>query len=202
MIRKLSLVEWCVVGSIFLMCLILLIPSPKWGSSGTISCPVHVFVFNAKDGTPIEAAQVDIIRIPLSIDPIYSPDYAENFSGLIRLIEKNGFSHTTHADGIAVIDQEFNTTASYKHAETSASTYLYSVLISTSNYGSVVTPLRYQPTPVHQMKAVEKSFPELVSGQHNHHSFKQNDLWSLQQDVPPINLRVPFQGLDLGLKSL
>ncbi|WP_146505158.1 hypothetical protein [Rubinisphaera italica] len=71
---------------------------------------------------------------------------------MIRVIEQNEFPQTTNVEGIAVINMKFNTSASHKNPKSSASTSRYSVLVSASNYGTVISPLRYQSTASDQMK--------------------------------------------------
>lgn len=156
LLRNLSIAEWCIAGVIILTCVIMLVPSPEWASSGTMTCPVEVLVFNVKDGSPIESAKVDILRIPLSSTEHTSLEYAENFSGVIRVIEQNEFAQTTSAQGIALFNMEFNTSASHKNPKTSASTELFTVLVSTKNFGTMITPLRYQSTPIEHMKVGDK----------------------------------------------
>ncbi len=121
-----------------------------------MTCPVQVLVFNAKDGTPIESAEVDILRVPLGINEFNSLKYAENFSGVIRTLEQNEFAQTTNAEGVAIFQVDFNTSASHRNPKPSAATELYSVLVSAKKYGTMITPLRYQSTPIDQMKAEGK----------------------------------------------
>jgi len=55
----------CLVGTATVGILAsLLVPSPQWASSGSITIPVEVMVFDTVLVTPIENAIVTIVRAP------------------------------------------------------------------------------------------------------------------------------------------
>ena len=150
--RPKTLVEWLVVAAIVAILAALLIPPAKWASSGSVTIPVDVVVFDAQSAKPIEGAFVAIVWAPPATGEFELHEYQERLSSGFAAIEEIG--PQTNDAGLVIIDQEFRTGANYERPTPYAHTRWYWLLVSAKGYGSVAVPLRYESMASKDLKAM------------------------------------------------
>lgn len=147
-----TLIEWLVIAAIVAILVAVVVPQPKWASSGSVTIPVDVVVFDARSATPIEGAFVAIVWAPPATGEFELHEYfdrlSSGFSAINKIVAK------TNGAGIATIDREFRTGASHKRPISHAHTSWYWVLVSADDYGSVAVPLRYESITSKELKAL------------------------------------------------
>ncbi|MEQ9410675.1 MAG: hypothetical protein RIK87_23260 [Fuerstiella sp.] len=157
--RPKTLLEWLVVAAIVAILAALLIPPAKWASSGSVTIPVDVVVFDAHSAKPIEGAFVAIVRAPPASGEFELNEYQEGLSNGFSAIHEIGVQ--TDVSGLATIDQEFRTGANHERPISHAHTRWYWVLVSADDYGSVAVPLRYESMATKELKT-QGRFPAYV----------------------------------------
>ena len=140
-LKRPTLVEVLVLIAIVSCVIAILIPQVKWASSGSITVPVWVMVFDAEHDRPIPNARVSIFRAP----PLYNLKTLENERGPLNAgwagIPVEGVTDT---DGLATIETTFNTGANYEYPEMKAHLNYYWTKIEAEGFGGVVVPVRYE----------------------------------------------------------
>lgn len=149
--RPTTLIEWLVVAAIIAILVALLTPQTKWASSGSVTIPVDVVVFNAHSATPIEGALVAIVWGPPATGEFELHEFQDHLSRGFSAIEEIGAK--TSGAGIAAIVHEFRTGASHKRPISHAHTRWYWVIVSAEDYGSVAVPLRYESMTSNELSA-------------------------------------------------
>jgi hypothetical protein len=137
-----TLIGWLTLIAMVAVLVAVIIPEAKWGSSGSVTIPVDVVVFDALTAKPIEGAYVAIVWASRATSEVELQRHKANLSGGLSVIERIG-TKTDHA-GLATIDHEFGTGANYKHPQSHADTSSYWLIVSADGYGSAAVPLRYQ----------------------------------------------------------
>ncbi|MCA9021479.1 MAG: hypothetical protein KDA74_15125, partial [Planctomycetaceae bacterium] len=60
-----TLIEWLILIAVITVLIALLFPEAQWISSGSLTVPVEITVFDSESGEPIENASVLIVRLYL-----------------------------------------------------------------------------------------------------------------------------------------
>lgn len=137
-----TLIEWLVITAVVAFFVAILIPRTKWASSGSVTIPVDVVVFDVHSATPIEGALVAIVLALPATDEFELHEYQDRLSNGFSAIQDIGVQ--TDLFGLATIDQEFRTGASHERQDSHAHTRWYWLLVEAENFGSVAIPLRYE----------------------------------------------------------
>ncbi len=137
-----TLIEWLILIAIVAILVALLLPPVKWASSGSVTIPVDIVVFDAMTAAPIEGADVAIVWAPPATGEFQLHEYTERISPGLQAMD--GIAATTNDSGMATIDHEFRTGANYERPQTHAHTRWYWLLVSADGYGTVAVPLRYE----------------------------------------------------------
>lgn len=150
---------WLVMAAVSILLIALLLPQPKWASSGTVTIPVEIHVFDVHSAKPIEGAIVSIIWSPPANGEFELHEYQERLSSGFLAIKETGMK--TNDAGIAVIQQELKTGANHERPTSHAHTRWYWLLVTADDYGGVAVPLRYESLPTQELKEME-SLPAYV----------------------------------------
>jgi hypothetical protein len=151
-IRKLSAVEWLVVITTAIIVLGLIFSPVHWASSGTIRIPVRVLVFDPTSGKGIAKAQVSLYRAYSLTDSSSAEDRGGQYDP--RPFDQNPdvASGLTDAEGIFVVDFEFQTGANHQRPAAHAKVSRVWVHARAEGYGGVVVPVRPESQPVTGLK--------------------------------------------------
>lgn len=144
--------EWTVLALIAVAVAALLLPGPKWASSGEIRIPVRVVVFDAETLSPIADAMVAIVRVPPAPGEFEPKAYADQFSATWSAFDRGEIRTRTLADGSVAIPTDFGTGASHTNPEPRAHTRWHWVLVAVNGYGRVAIPLRYESMSTAQLR--------------------------------------------------
>ncbi|WP_437201023.1 hypothetical protein [Planctomicrobium sp. SH664] len=137
--RRPTLTEWLLVIAILSVVAAILVPPVKWGASGSITIPVRVIVFDAREGRPLEKATVSLLR--------YSPDFKKGEypplpSSLFEELRSTGEFRTDSA-GSVTISQTWRTEANHNSPDPFVILVNQWVVVSAEGYAPVVTTLRH-----------------------------------------------------------
>lgn len=150
--RRAKLVVSLIVVTLFAIAVIIVLPNLPWSTSGEIHVPVRIFVFDATRRLPIAAAKVAVFRSPPVLGPNslaaddrdYRPNPAAPIADTVR--------STTGADGMAVIEFDFKTSANNRRPQAQAHTRWVWLEIYAEGYGTVVIPVRHDSTPIAELR--------------------------------------------------
>ncbi len=150
-LRRPTLIEGLVVMAIICVAVALLLPPVQWASSGDITVPVRVIVFDAAQGTPISGAQVLVVRSPPTEVPSFMTDLQERVPHRIADYPEDRRS-VTDSSGQAIIQYSFRTGAGNQHPIPSAHLSFYWGSVLAPGYGGSVTPVRYESVPTAELR--------------------------------------------------
>jgi len=151
--RRTTLVEWLTIFALFAVLAALMISGQPWASSGSLTIPVDVTIFDVLTSRPIENALVSIVWSPPASEA-FALDSHEQLAGGLSAIELLG--KRTDPSGRATIQQEFRTGANHTRPEPHAHTRWYWLLVSADGYGEVAVPLRYESLTTKSLKQLKR----------------------------------------------
>jgi hypothetical protein len=139
-----SKLEWFVIAAVVVGLAVLLFDPKLWASSGKVLVPVRVIVFDATTHKPIQGASVRVVWPRATLQEV-----AETLG---NVLPEDRFSQTTDpvstaADGSAVFHIVIGSGASWKNRYGIVFTDYNWVMVQASGYGTVLVPLRHEPTP-------------------------------------------------------
>lgn len=148
--RRFTLIQWLVVAAVAAIMVAMFVPGTKWASSGAVTIPVDVLVFDPQAAAPIEGALVAIVWAPPATGEFEVAKYQSDLSEGFSAIEEIG--SRTNREGVATIPHEFRTGANHERPASYAHTRWYWLLVAAEGYGSVAVPLRYESMVTKELK--------------------------------------------------
>lgn len=133
-----TLIEWLILTAVITVLIALLLPEVQWASSGFITIPVEVTVFDSESGEPIENASVYIVRS----SPGSVKDDLPRLGSLA-----SGEGNTTNESGMVTVQCNFSTGANNRRPEPHAHTNFCSLVVGADGYDTVVVPVREHSIP-------------------------------------------------------
>jgi hypothetical protein len=143
-LRRPMLIEWLVIVAITCVLVALIVPGAKWASSGDITIPVQVQVFDPISAKPVVGARVGISRFRWWFD---QADIV-NSQNLLADVQ----AHATDEAGSVVIDHKFSTGANHERPVTHAHLPGAWVIVEADGYGRVLVPVNNTSFPSGELR--------------------------------------------------
>ena len=135
-LKRVTLIELLTVTAVIAVLIAIFLPPAKWASSGTITVPVRVLVFDPVHEKPVANAHVTIIRSP----PLRDLDDLQSIKEQLP----TELPSVTSESGAVVINYEFRTGASQVRPKPWAHLTWAWIVVKADGYGGVVVPVRYE----------------------------------------------------------
>lgn len=143
-VKKLTRMELAVISAIICVLVALIVPQGKWASSGDITIPVQVVVFDPVTAKPVVRARVAISRFRWAFDRNDMPQ-AQNL-----LVDAP--RHATDDAGFVTIEHKFSTGANYERPVTHAHLNGAWVIVDADGYGQVLVPINNTSFPAGELR--------------------------------------------------